>query len=109
MLASTAMRLADLIGQDTARTALLRAIECGHLPAQDAGGAAIAESPGPLLERARPPAADDPVSHAGCPLSAAAGGGAHGAGAAARPRRRARRDRGDAGRRFGGAPVRAGG
>src|SRR4029077_19450063 len=31
MLASTVMRLADLIGQDTARTALLRAIERGHL------------------------------------------------------------------------------
>src|SRR5580765_113278 len=31
MLALRAMRLADLIGQDTARTALLRAIERGHL------------------------------------------------------------------------------
>ena len=31
MLAFAAMRLADLIGQDTARTALLRAIEHGHL------------------------------------------------------------------------------
>jgi DNA polymerase-3 subunit delta' len=31
MLAWLAMRLADLIGQDTARTALLRAIERGHL------------------------------------------------------------------------------
>ena len=31
MLGFRRMRLADLIGQDTARTALLRAIERGHL------------------------------------------------------------------------------
>ena len=78
-----------------------------QLPAQDAGGAAGAQSPGAVHQRARSPAADDPVAHAARALPAAVGRAAAGAGAPARHPRRARRDRGDAGRRIGGAAVRA--